>query len=133
MRTGRFAARTSSSRFTVPNFWADPKTGIAYQVQVEIPRPVVRNVDGIDTIHSAEDLGQIPLKREGDQQVLVTFLKPLDAENSEFAPTRSAISLVKRRARPATRLILVPPFSTHAEIAATPAAVGLNIAFGTRR
>jgi multidrug efflux pump subunit AcrB len=62
---------TSSSRFTVPNYWADPKTGIAYQVQVEIPRPVVRNVDGMDTIHSAEDLGQIPLKRDGDHQVLV--------------------------------------------------------------
>src|SRR5262245_49958601 len=62
---------TSSSRFTVPNYWADPKTGIAYQVQVEVPRPVVRSVDGIDTIHSAEDLGQIPLKREGDHQVLV--------------------------------------------------------------
>jgi multidrug efflux pump subunit AcrB len=62
---------TSSSRFTVPNYWADPKTGIAYQVQVEIPRPVVRNVDGMETIHSAEDLGQIPLKREGNEQVLI--------------------------------------------------------------
>src|SRR5204863_4816478 len=51
---------TSSSRFTVPNYWADPKTGIAYQVQVEIPRPVVRNIDGMDTIRSADDLGQIP-------------------------------------------------------------------------
>ena len=29
---------TSSSRFVVPNYWADPKSGIAYQVQVEIPR-----------------------------------------------------------------------------------------------
>jgi len=27
-------AATSSSRFTVPNYWADPKSGIAYQVQV---------------------------------------------------------------------------------------------------
>jgi len=69
----------------------------------------------------------------GDQQVLVTFLEPLDAENSEFAPTRSAISLVKRRAGPATRLILVPPSSGHAEITATPAAVGLDIAFRTCR
>ena len=33
------AEATSSSRFTVPNYWADPKTGIGYQVQVEIPRP----------------------------------------------------------------------------------------------
>ncbi len=62
---------TSSSRFVVPNYWADPKSGIAYQVQVEIPRPVVRSVDGIDTIHSADDLGQIPLLRNGDHQVLV--------------------------------------------------------------
>jgi multidrug efflux pump subunit AcrB len=62
---------TSSSRFVAPNYWADPKTGIAYQVQVEIPRPVVRNVDGMDTIHSADDLGQIPLKRDGEHQVLV--------------------------------------------------------------
>ena len=69
----------------------------------------------------------------GDQQVLVAFLEPLDAENLGLTPTRLAISLVKRRAGPATRLILVPPFSTHTEIAATPAAVGLNIAFGTRR
>jgi multidrug efflux pump subunit AcrB len=62
---------TSSSRFTVPNYWADPKSGIAYQVQVEIPRPVVRSAEGMQTIHSAEDIGQIPLKREGSGQVLI--------------------------------------------------------------
>jgi multidrug efflux pump subunit AcrB len=62
---------TSSSRFTVPNYWADPKSGIAYQVQVEIPRSVVRSVDGLHMIESAEDIGQIPLKRNGAGQVLV--------------------------------------------------------------
>ena len=31
---------TSSSRFTVPNFWADPKSGVGYQVQVEVPLPI---------------------------------------------------------------------------------------------
>jgi multidrug efflux pump subunit AcrB len=62
---------TSSSRFTVPNYWADPKSGIAYQVQVEIPRPVVRSVQGMDTINSAEDLGQIPLKQSKGGPVLV--------------------------------------------------------------
>ena len=29
-----FAAATSSSRFVAPNYWADPRTGIAFQVQV---------------------------------------------------------------------------------------------------
>jgi len=70
---------TSSSRFTVPNYWADPKSGIAYQVQVEIPRPVVRSIDSIDTINSAEDLGQIPLQRNERGQVLlrdVAEIKP---------------------------------------------------------
>ena len=34
-----FAAATSSSRFVAPNYWADPRTGIAFQVQVEVPQP----------------------------------------------------------------------------------------------
>jgi multidrug efflux pump subunit AcrB len=54
-----------------PGTTTDPKTGIAYQVQVEIPRPVVRSVDGTRNISSAEDIGQIPLKREGGEQVLI--------------------------------------------------------------
>lgn len=62
---------TSSSRFVVPNFWADPKSGIAYQVQVEIPRAVVRTVDGVHMVGSTEDLARIPLKRTADGQVLV--------------------------------------------------------------
>ncbi|MDX1948665.1 MAG: efflux RND transporter permease subunit [Pirellulaceae bacterium] len=62
---------TSSSRFVVPNYWADPKSGIAYQVQVEIPRPVVRSVEGMDTIRSAGDIGQIPLMESSGRQVLI--------------------------------------------------------------
>ncbi|MCC7421411.1 MAG: efflux RND transporter permease subunit [Planctomycetaceae bacterium] len=62
---------TSSSRFVVPNYWADPKSGIAYQVQVEIPRPVVRSPEGMRTVGSAEDLSQIPLKRTDEGQILV--------------------------------------------------------------
>ncbi len=30
-------AYTSSSRFVVPNYWVDPKSGTGYQVQVEVP------------------------------------------------------------------------------------------------
>src|SRR5437016_12993590 len=46
---------------------------------------------------------------------------------------QSIISLVKRRARPPARLVLVPPSSGHTEITAAPATVGLHIAFGTCR
>ncbi len=43
---------TSSSRFILPSYWPDPKTGIGYQVQVEIPYTV---------IHKAEDLENLPV------------------------------------------------------------------------
>ncbi len=64
-------AATSSSRFIVPNFWADPKTGIGYQVQVELPRPVVRDLGEGRGIASIEDLGDIPLKQSSESRVLV--------------------------------------------------------------
>jgi len=43
-------AATSSSRFVVPNYWPDPKTGIGYQVQVEIPYQIMRSVEDIATL-----------------------------------------------------------------------------------
>jgi multidrug efflux pump subunit AcrB len=65
------AEATSSSRFTAPNFWADPKTGIGYQVQVEVPRPVVRSPRGIKPLGSITDLQMVPIKRNSAGQVLV--------------------------------------------------------------
>jgi multidrug efflux pump subunit AcrB len=47
-------AATSSSRFTVPNYWADPRTGIGYQVQVQVP------VERMDT---AKQVGLVSIKR----------------------------------------------------------------------
>lgn len=43
-------AATSSSRFVVPNYWPDPKTGIGYQVQVEIPYQVMNSITEVETI-----------------------------------------------------------------------------------
>lgn len=63
---------TSSSRFVVPNYWADPKSGIAYQVQVEVPRPVLRSPDErVQTVNSAAELAQLPVRHLRDGQVLV--------------------------------------------------------------
>ncbi|MBN9522530.1 efflux RND transporter permease subunit [bacterium] len=52
---------TSSSRFTVPNYWRDPASGVGYQVQVEIPFTLVS---------SAKDLELAPV-RKGPERVLV--------------------------------------------------------------
>jgi multidrug efflux pump subunit AcrB len=55
-------AATSSSRFVVPSYWPDPKSGIGYQVQVEIPQPALK---------SAADLGGIPVLKNVDGAVLL--------------------------------------------------------------
>ena len=52
-----FAAATSSSRFVAPNYWADPRTGIAFQVQVEVPQPRMTNLDDLRVIPVSGDRG----------------------------------------------------------------------------
>ena len=55
-------AATSSSRFVVPNYWPDPKSGIGYQVQVEIPQPSMK---------SLSDLGTVPVLNREDSTLLL--------------------------------------------------------------
>ena len=43
-------AATSSSRFTQPNYWRDPVSGVAYQVQVEYPQHQVSKPADIEMI-----------------------------------------------------------------------------------
>ena len=55
-------AATSSSRFVVPNYWPDPKSGVGYQVQVEIPQPAMASLD---------DLGTVPILNKADASPLL--------------------------------------------------------------
>ncbi|MFO0796794.1 MAG: efflux RND transporter permease subunit [Gemmataceae bacterium] len=41
---------TSSSRFTVPNYWRDPASGIGYQVQVEVPFALVKSGKDLEVV-----------------------------------------------------------------------------------
>jgi multidrug efflux pump subunit AcrB len=45
-----FLAATSSSRFVVPNYWADPRSGVAYQVQVQVPQSDVTSIQDVENI-----------------------------------------------------------------------------------
>src|SRR3954452_4990139 len=51
---------TSSSRFTTPNFFADPKSGVGYQVQVEVPQ---------QRMNSLEEVKNIPVGRAQDAPI----------------------------------------------------------------
>jgi multidrug efflux pump subunit AcrB len=48
--TRAVTAATSSSRYVVPNYWADPTTGIAYQVQVEVPQQQMNSIEEVKNI-----------------------------------------------------------------------------------
>src|SRR6266851_3173930 len=56
-------AATSSSRFVVPNFWADPNSGVAYQIQVQIPQTYMDSVEEAENIPVAYRNGQAILLR----------------------------------------------------------------------
>lgn len=45
-----FLTSTSSSRFVTPNYWADPRTGVAYQVQVQIPPSQITSIQNLEQI-----------------------------------------------------------------------------------
>jgi multidrug efflux pump subunit AcrB len=53
---------TWSSRFTTPVYWADPSSGIAYQVQVEIPQAMIASI---------EDLSRVPVRSRETTPTLV--------------------------------------------------------------
>jgi multidrug efflux pump subunit AcrB len=56
-------AATSSSRFIVPIYWADPNSGIAYQVQVQIPQASMDSVEQLENVPVAYRDGQPVLLR----------------------------------------------------------------------
>src|SRR5205807_269601 len=44
---------SSSSRYVARNFWSDPKIGVSYQVQVEVPTPQMNSPAQLDTVSLA--------------------------------------------------------------------------------
>jgi len=61
---------TSSSRFTDPNYWRDPNSGNAFQIQVELPQ---------NQVQSVEQVGSVPVMPAGRPKPLlddIASLKP---------------------------------------------------------
>jgi multidrug efflux pump subunit AcrB len=54
---------TSSSRFVVPNYWADANSGIAYQIQVQIPKTLMSSPEELRNIGIPDRSGRNVLLR----------------------------------------------------------------------
>jgi len=61
-------AATSSSRYTEANYWRDPASGTAFQIQVEIPQ---------NRMQSMADLGELPIMPPGASQPLLNEVASL--------------------------------------------------------
>jgi multidrug efflux pump subunit AcrB len=59
---------TSSSRFTQPNYWRDPNSGQAFQIQVQLPQNRIQSVDA---------LGSLPVMKSGRQETELSNIATL--------------------------------------------------------
>ena len=59
---------TSSSRFTQPNYWRDPNSGNAFQIQVELPQ---------SRMQSADELGALPVMQDGRPELRLSDIAAL--------------------------------------------------------
>ena len=49
---------TSSSRFVVPNYWADPNSGVSYQIQVQVPQAHMDSLEQAENVPVIDRDGQ---------------------------------------------------------------------------
>jgi multidrug efflux pump subunit AcrB len=59
---------TSSSRFTEPNYWRDPNSGNAFQIQVELPQ---------NRLQSVEEIARLPVMKNGRRDTELTNVASL--------------------------------------------------------
>jgi len=67
---------TLSTRFTQPNYWRDPNSGNAFQIQVQLPQNRMQGV---------EELGDIPVMQSGRPE-------PSAAPFAQASPIRSPVN-----------------------------------------
>ncbi len=67
--TNSLTPATGSSRFTAPNYWRDPRTGNAFQIQVQLPPNRMQGLGALSTL---------PLMRDGQSQPQLDQVAKLD-------------------------------------------------------
>ena len=72
---------TASSRFISPSYWRDPRSGVSYQVQVQIPQAQMTSMRDIETIPVSSATGADPLVSEVASVRSGTVPGELDRQN----------------------------------------------------
>jgi multidrug efflux pump subunit AcrB len=81
---------TASSRFVTPNYWRDPKSGVSYQVQVQVPQPKMTSLKDVQTIPVNSSTGAHPLLSQVADVQSMTVPGELDRQNGMWMIIASA-------------------------------------------
>jgi multidrug efflux pump subunit AcrB len=81
---------TASSRFIAPNYWRDPKSGVSYQVQVQVPQPKMTSLKDIQTIPINSSTGAHPILSQVADVQSTTVPGELDRQNGLWMIIASA-------------------------------------------
>lgn len=76
-------AATSSTRFVTPNYWRDPKSGISYQVQVQVPQQKMTSAGAVGAIPVSGSGGDLQLSQVADMRQQ-TVPGELDRKNGQW-------------------------------------------------
>ena len=81
---------TASSRFVAPSYWRDPKSGVSYQVQVQVPQPKMTSLAAIGNIPVGSITGAQPLVNQLADLRTGTVPGELDRQNGQWMLALSA-------------------------------------------
>ncbi len=88
-------AGTASTRFTAPNYWRDPKSGVSYQVQIQTPQPKMTSVAAIGNLPVAQNGGADVTLAQVAELRSQTVPGELDRQNGQWL-----VSVTGNLARP---------------------------------
>jgi multidrug efflux pump subunit AcrB len=72
---------TASSRFVAPSYWRDPRSGVSYQVQVQVPQPKMTSLGDVSNIPVVSATGAEPLVSQLANLRTTTVPGELDRQN----------------------------------------------------
>jgi multidrug efflux pump subunit AcrB len=81
---------TASSRFVAPSYWRDPKSGVSYQVQVQVPQPKMTSLAAIGNIPVGSSTGSQPLVNQLAELRTSSVPGELDRQNGQWMLALSA-------------------------------------------
>ena len=81
---------TASSRFVAPSYWRDPRSGVSYQVQVQVPQPKMTSLGDVANIPVGSATGAQPLVSELADLRTTTVPGELDRQNGLWMLSLSA-------------------------------------------